>query len=228
MNTISKPKILLALTQTNHYLEHPEIPTGIWLEEAVSFYDEMNKAGYEVVFGSAAGGKVPVDQRSLQADATTLAIAASDGFKAGMENSVSFADIHVEEFVAVYYCGGHGAMWDFPKDKNLKKISETIYANGGYITSVCHGEAGLISLQDENGEPLVKGKKINGFTNEEEGDASLLLPYSPEDEIKKLGANFVNGAPFTEFAVVDQHFVTGQNPMSSRKVARLLLEELAK
>ncbi len=218
----------MALTNVNEYIGHPEHKTGVWLEEATNFYDTVTKAGHEVIFASNNGGAVPIDPRSVQADVATLKIADSVEFKKGMENTIAFDQLNPADYSAVYFCGGHGTMWDFPNSASLMNLSQKIYADNGYIASVCHGEAGLVGLKDENGEPLVKGKKVNGFTNKEEEMNGMvdMVPFSPEDELIKLGANFVKGDPYTEFAVSDQRFVTGQNPMSSKKVAELLVKEL--
>ncbi len=221
-------KIIMALTNVDEYIGHPEHKTGVWLEEATNFYATVTKAGHEVTFASNNGGAVPIDPRSAQADAETMAIAASEEFKNGMNHTVTFNEINPDDYQAIYFCGGHGTMWDFPNSEGLQRLAQSIYSKNGYIASVCHGEAGLVGLKDEDGSPLVKGKKINGFTNEEEdlNGMSAIVPFSPEDELKKLGAQFVNGEPYTEFAVSDQRFVTGQNPMSSKKVAELLIKEL--
>lgn len=91
-----------------------------------------------------------------------------------------------------------------------------------------HGEVGLLNLKDASGEYLVKGKKINGFTDQEEAmnGTTDAVPFAAEAELVKRGADFVKGAPFTEYAVEDSRFITGQNPMSSAKVAKMLVEAL--
>lgn len=223
-------KVLMALTNVDHYLEHPERKTGVWLEEAATFYDILTKEGFEVVFASAKGGQIPVDPASTSVDENIQKIADSEGFRKGLEQSVPFAKIRPEEYQAIYFCGGHGAMWDFPNNRELISLAQSIYAKGGYIASVCHGEAGLVNLKAADGTPLVRGKKINGFTNEEEklNGTDQMVPLSPENELKKDGAEFVKGAPYTEFAVEDQRFITGQNPMSIHKVAVMLANELKK
>jgi len=87
-----------------------------------------------------------------------------------------------------------------------------------------------VALKDKDGTPLVKGKKINGFTDDEEemNGTTSLVPFSPEKELTRLGADFVKGAPFTQFVADDQRFITGQNPMSSTEVGRVLVKELSK
>ena len=223
-------KILIAETNVNQYGNDASRKTGVWLEEITSFYDVVTKAGYEVDFASPKGGKVPVDPHSMHADAHTMEIYNDSKFhKAAFEETRKLSELNADDYIAIYFGGGHGVIWDFPEDEDLQKLAERIYAVGGYITSVCHGEVGLINLRDENGEHLIKGKKINGFTNEEEGmnGTDKILPYLGETELVKHGAEFVKGQPFTEFAISDQRFITGQNPMSSTKVAEMLVEALS-
>jgi len=221
-------KILVVETNVDHYGESSR-GTGVWLEEITSFYDVVTKAGHEVDFASVNGGAIPVDPASARADARTMEIFADPEFHAAaLENTKKLTDVNAGDYAAIYYGGGHGVMWDFPDNADLQKIAETIYANGGYITSVCHGEVGLLNLKDENGEYLVKGKTINGFTDQEEAmnGTDGIVPFHAEAELVARGANFVKGAPFTEFAVEDQRFITGQNPFSSTKVAQLLVKAL--
>ena len=222
-------KVLMALTNVDHYLEYPERKTGVWLEEAAAFYDILTKAGYEVVFASTNGGRVPVDPASTAASPDIQNVTESSAFQEGMQNTIPFSQIRPKDYDAIYFCGGHGAMWDFPDNKELADLAQTIYARGGYIASVCHGKAGLVNLKAPDGTPLVRGKKVNGFTNAEErlNGTDEMVPLSPENELKKDGAEFVQGAPYTEFAVEDQRFITGQNPMSVRKVAEMLAAALA-
>ena len=223
-------KILIAETSVNRY-ESADRKTGVWLEEITSFYDVMKKAGYEVDFASARGGAVAVDPASAEADPETMRIFNDPEFhKAALEATMKFSDVNAEDYAAIYFGGGHGAIWDFPDNAELQNIAETIYADGGYITSVCHGEAGLINLKDKDGKYLIKDKKINGFTNEEEdmNGTTGFLPYAAETELIRHGAKFVKGAPYTEFAVEDQRFITGQNPFSSTKVAHMLAEALGR
>lgn len=222
-------KILIAETNMNQYGADATRKTGVWLEEITSFYDVVTKAGYEVDFGSPKGGTVPVDPASANADPETMRIFNDPAFhEAALVNSKKLSDLRSDDYIAIYFGGGHGVIWDFPDNTDLQSLAESIYAAGGYITSVCHGEAGLINLKSANGEYLVKGKKINGFTNEEEAmnGTDRLLPYSAEDELVKHGADFVKGQPYTEFAVEDQRFITGQNPFSSTKVAMMLVDAL--
>ena len=222
-------KILIVETNVCQYGDNSSMLTGVWLEEITSFYDVVTKAGYKVDFGSPLGGKVCVDPASAKADDETMRIFNDPVFhKEALENTKKLSDLNANDYIAIYFGGGHGVMWDFPDNTDLIKLAETIYKNGGYITSVCHGEVGLLNLKDKNGEYLVKGKKINGFTDQEEAmhGTDKDVPFAAEAELIKRGANFVKGDPFKEFAVEDQRFITGQNPFSSTKVAQMLVEAL--
>lgn len=55
-----------------------------------------------------------------------------------------------------------------PNNKALQNISEQIYRQGGIVSAVCHGVGGLLPLQDDNGKPLIAGRKVTGFANIEE------------------------------------------------------------
>lgn len=223
-------KILVVETSADQY-ENSGRKTGIWLEEITSFYKIVRDNGYDVDFISPKGGAVAIDPASAMADAETESVAHEEYFEQyALKNTKKASDVDAKDYIAIYFGGGHGAMFDFPDDENLIHLAQDIYKNGGYITSICHGEAGLINLKDEGGRYLVEGKKINGFTDEEErmnGTADE-VPFLGESKLRERGANFVKGNAYTEFAVEDQRFITGQNPMSSHKVGKMLVEALSR
>ena len=118
--------------------------------------------------------------------------------------------------------------WDFYDNKELNQIAESIYKNGGFVTSVCHGVAGLLNLKDGKGQYLIANRKITGFTQCEEilSGKHKFVPFETEREAKKRGANFQKKRPFTSYAVQDDRLITGQNPQSGRAVADLLTRAL--
>lgn len=99
------------------------------------------------------------------------------------------SEVNPENYAAIYYAGGHGVIWDFPENKELQNISRNIYENGGIVSSVCHGAAGLFHITLSNGDRLINGKKVTGFSNEEEKLAELdqFVPFLTEDELVKNG-----------------------------------------
>lgn len=223
-------KILIALTNTPTYGDRNDA-TGLWLGEATEFVDEVSEHGFEVDYVSPQGGYVPVDPRSTKkayADANVFARYRSEDFQTrALANSLAPADVHPEEYAALYYTGGHGVMWDFPGSQGLAQLCLSIYNNGGYLASVCHGIAGLLYVRI-NGEYLVSGKNITGFTTTEEylSGKSSEIPFWNERVAKAHRAIFHKKRAFSSYAIQDGRIITGQNPESPRAVARLLLQNL--
>ncbi|MEP6296470.1 MAG: type 1 glutamine amidotransferase domain-containing protein, partial [Ilumatobacter sp.] len=128
--------------------------------------------------------------------------------------------VDASDFDAIFYVGGHGTMWDFPDNDELSAIASSIYTDGGVVAAVCHGPAGLLNIEID-GEKLIAGKRVAGFTNAEEYgmDLSDVVPFLLEDELKAAGADHRAGPDFEENVVVDGRLVTGQNPPSATGVA---------
>ncbi|MBF8808261.1 MAG: type 1 glutamine amidotransferase domain-containing protein [Enterococcus lacertideformus] len=222
-------KVLLVETNVTRY-KGTNDPTGLWLGEAAEFIDEMQKNGIGVDLVSPKGGFVPLDPRSMKyTDEPIMAVYESQDFvERGLKNTLSPSEVNPDDYVAIYYTGGHGVMWDFPDDNALQALALAIYNNDGYITSVCHGVAGLLNIKDKQGNYLIAGKKITGFTTAEEILASKksVVPFLNQKEAEKRGAHFSKKRSYKEYAVKDGRLITGQNPFSVRAVAKLLLKEL--
>ncbi len=135
-----------------------------------------------------------------------------------------------EEYVAIFYAGGHGAMWDFADNKELAEIARKIYESNGIIGAVCHGPAGLVNIKLNNGKYLVDGKKINAFTNEEEVAVKLenVVPFMLETKLTEHGAIFEKSGLWQPHVTVDQRVITGQNPQSAKLVGEAMLKEIRK
>lgn len=219
-------KILVVLTNTIKYLGTQQA-TGLWLGEATEFVDEVTKAGFSVDYVSPKGGFVPLDPRSFKyTDKSTMDIYSSSDFQQrALTNSLKPEEINPKDYQAIYYTGGHGVMWDFPTDQKLQKITNEIYQQGGFVTSVCHGIAGLLNIKDDSGNYLIAGKKITGFTTAEEilAGKRKVVPFLNEDVAKLHRANFQKKRAYKEFAIQDGQLITGQNPFSARAVAKKLI-----
>lgn len=224
-------KILVVLTNHAAYPSRSD-GTGLWLTELTHFYDAARAAGFDMDFVSPAGGEVPLDERSLKwiyLDAAARAHLADPAFMARLKATRPADAIDASHYQAVYYAGGHGTMWDFPTDKALKRISEQIYRQGGVVSAVCHGVAGLLSLTDENGKPLIAGKTVTGFSNREEwlSGVKSQVPFLLEDQLLARGARYKKGfLPFTSYVVTDDRLITGQNPQSSKEIAEAVVKRL--
>lgn len=229
---VVKPhKVLIVVTNHTKFPSRDD-KTGLWLTELTHFYTPMKEAGLEVDIASPSGGVVPLDERSLSwlyTDREADAYLADSAFMALLKSSKPAASVDPAEYVAVYFAGGHGAMWDFRGNAHLKRIAETIYRRGGIVSSVCHGAAALIDLQTEDGLPLIRGRKITGFSNAEEKVTGLesQVPYSLQDALQTQGALYDKAwVPFKSFALIDGRIVTGQNPWSAKAVAAAVLQVL--
>jgi putative intracellular protease/amidase len=228
---MKKNKILVVLTNEDSFGDDPE-KTGLWLTEATEFIEEVEKNGFEVDYVSPKGGKVPIDPRSLEEDnMNEYAKEKMDDEEfsdRALTNSLKPSDINPSDYDAIYYTGGHGVVFDFPDNEDLQKISMEIYKDGGYVTSVCHGIAGLLNIKEDSGDYLIKGKQVTGFTQKEEelSGKESKVPFGTEEEAIKRGADFKKEDPFTSFAVKDGQLITGQNPASGKAVAEKLIKAL--
>jgi putative intracellular protease/amidase len=140
---------------------------------------------------------------------------------ARLDNTLSPNEVQWEDYAAVYYVGGHGPIWDVATDEKIAEIAGRILENNGVISAVCHGSAGLLNIRDSKGEPLLKGKKITGFSNLEERlvRKSKWVPYLLESELKQRGAEYTKALPGFTHVEVSGRVVTGQNPRSAKAVA---------
>ncbi|MGL4740011.1 MAG: type 1 glutamine amidotransferase domain-containing protein [Sarcina sp.] len=220
-------KILVVVTNVSKY-ENTERPTGLWLGEAVHFVDVMEKAGYEIDYVSSKGGYTPIDPHSLSNDFMTEVdwkYYTNSDFMNKLGNTLSVDEVNPSDYDVIYYTGGHGVIWDFPNDTKMQNVAKEIYENGGIVSAVCHGLAGLLNIELSNGKNLVDGIKVTGFSNSEEVAVGLdkLVPYLTETELVARGANYVKGDDWAEFAVSENRVVTGQNPASGAAVAKEVL-----
>ncbi|SNS63814.1 Putative intracellular protease/amidase [Pseudomonas segetis] len=225
-------QILVIMTNHASYPSRADT-TGLWLTELTHFTDVVEAAGYTTVFASPKGGAVPLDERSLgwlYMDKAARKHLQSPAFRARLQNTLPIADIDPARFSAIYFTGGHGVMWDFPKNPDLRRAAETIYNRGGIVSAVCHGVAGLLELRDEQGQLIVKGKSLTGFSNLEERLSGMnnQVPFFLESTLVSQGALYrKNWLPFTSFVITDGRLVTGQNPQSPKAVAEAVVSQLA-
>jgi putative intracellular protease/amidase len=224
-------KILIVLT-SHSALGNTGEKTGFWIEEFAAPYYVLADAGATITIASPDGGQPPVDPKSEAADAQTPATrrfyADPDAIDK-VANTIKLSEIKKDDYDAVFYPGGHGPLWDLANDTNSIALIEGFYNTQKPVAFVCHAPAALVNVKAENGQPLVKGKKLTGFSDSEEEAVGLtkVVPFLLEDELKKLGAHYSKGADWSSYTVQDGLLITGQNPASSEAVAKLLLKTLA-
>ncbi len=219
-------KILIVLT-SHSQLGNTGKPTGAFLKEFTDPQKVFVDAGYTVDFASPKGGIVPIDGMNLD-DQTNKSFLENPTYKSQIENSIPLSTINESEYDAIFLAGGHGTMWDFPNDKNLIKILENAYSSDKPIGSACHGVAGFLNVKDKNGEYIVKGKKVNSFTNDEEHAVSLqdVVPFMLETELTNRGGIFEKSDLWQSHVAVDGNLITGQNPASAIGCAQEIIKQL--
>lgn len=144
-----------------------------------------------------------------------------------LSRTVKLADVEAEGYDSIFYVGGHGPMWDLVDNPVSIALIESFYNSDKPVAAVCHSPA-LFHKVTYKGAPLVKGKRVTGFTNGEEEAVHLthVVPFLVEDELKRVGALYEKAADWQSFAVVDGRLITGQNPASSTSAAQALLKVL--
>ncbi|HEX4001092.1 MAG TPA: type 1 glutamine amidotransferase domain-containing protein [Candidatus Acidoferrales bacterium] len=222
-------KILMVLT-SHDQLGNTGRKTGFWLEEFAAPYFVFRDAGVDLTLASPKGGQPPVDPKSDMPENQTDAMARfkkDAKAQSDLAHTAKLADMKSADFDTVFYVGGHGPMWDLAESADSIKLLESFYDSGKPIALVCHSP-GVLRHVTSNGAPLVKGKRVTGFTNGEEADVQLtqVVPFLVEDELLRLGATFEKLANWQPFAVVDGRLITGQNPASSTSAAQALVKLL--
>lgn len=225
-------KVLFVLTSHDE-LGSTGKKTGFWIEEFAAPYYKLADNGIQVTLASPKGGQPPIDPKSEGEGNDTP---ATIRFNNDVETKQKLAHTSVltlmneEEFDAIFYPGGHGPLWDLANDKTSIHLIESFYRNNKPVATVCHAPGVLRFAKNTLGEPLVKGKKVTGFTNEEEAAVGLtgVVPFLVEDMLKENGAEYSKTITWQPYAVQDGLLITGQNPASSELVAEKLLQLLDK
>jgi len=223
--------VLFVVTSTAHMTGHGRL-TGLWLEELTVPYLALRDAGHRIDVVSTAGGAVPIDPRSVGAEADQVPenqrFRNDPSLSALLQSTRSVNDISFADYGGIFLPGGHGTMWDLPDNQTLAQGISALFASGRPVAAVCHGPSGLIGARLPDGRPLVAGHSVAVFTTQEEAAVGMLnkVPFLLDERLASLGARLVKGEVFQPMAVVDGHLITGQNPASARDTGALLLAAL--
>lgn len=223
-------KVLMVLTSHSE-LGSTGHKTGFWIEEFAAPYYTLKEAGASITIASPKGGQPPIDPKSDEPASQTP---ATIRFKADKElqqllaHTQLLSTVSADDFDAVFYPGGHGPLWDLSTDPDSIKLIENFWKSKKPVAAVCHAPAVLLNVKAENGEPLVKGKKVTGFTNTEEEAVQLtkVVPFLLEDELKSKGGIYSKDKDWASYVVKDGLLITGQNPTSSEAAAEELVKLL--
>ena len=220
---------------------------GFWWSELTHPFYEFTEKGYEIEIFSPDGGRCEPDAMSDPRDASgysasdliTMGFIHTPSLAALIEETKPVARLDVERFDAIVVAGGQAPMFTFERAETLQRKFAEFYERGKIAAALCHGVAVLRYARLSNGEYLAKGKTVTGFANVEEDFADHavwdygmldrgrhIMPWRIEDELKKLGANYVQAGLWRGFAVRDGNLVTGQQNFSGAETARLIVQAL--
>ena len=217
-------------------------PVGFWAAELTHAYKLFTEKGYDVTIASPKGGKVEVDSLSdprdssgySKEDVISLQYLQDKKFNTFLENTKKISDLAEDDFDAIVVVGGQGPMFTFKTETGLQETFLDFYNKGKISAALCHGTSLLLYLKNNNNNnPIIHGRKMTGFTNEEEDFADRVvgkkvMPFRIEDEARKLGADFKKANAFEAFAIRDGNLITGQQQHSGAEVAKLVIEALGK
>jgi putative intracellular protease/amidase len=224
-------KILMVLT-SHDQLGNTGRKTGFWLEEFAAPHFVFRDAGMQLTLASPKGGQPPIDPKSDLPEGQTPAMAArfkqDKAAQEALAHTAKLSDMRSEDFDTIFYVGGHGPMWDLVDNTDSIALIESFYNSGKVVAAVCHSPA-VFHRVKSNGVPMVKGKRVTGFTNGEEEAVHLttVVPFLVEDELKRVGGLYEKAADWESFAITDGRVITGQNPASSTAAAQALVTLVA-
>lgn len=223
-------KILMVLT-SHDQLGDTGHKTGFWLEEFAAPYYVFKDAGAEITLASPKGGQPPIDPKSsdpAMQTAATRRFEEDAAARAALASTLTLDAVSAEDFDALFYPGGHGPLWDLAEDPQSIALIERFQALGKPVGAVCHAPAVLRHVKGADGQALVKGRQVTGFSNSEEDAVQLtaVVPFLVEDMLKANGGQYSKAADWQSHVVVDGLLVTGQNPASSDASAEALLKLL--
>jgi putative intracellular protease/amidase len=223
-------KILIVLTSHSE-LGDTGKKTGFWVEEFAAPYYELADAGAEITLASPKGGQPPIDPSSQLAAAQTQFTHRFDqdeSLKKKLAHTLKLSDVKASDFDAVFYPGGHGPLWDLVKDTKSIALLDAFQQQGKPMALVCHAPCALLNVKLANGDPMIKGKNVTGFSDTEEAAVKLtkVVPFLLEDELKKVGGHYSKGPDWGVYVQTDGLLITGQNPASSDEAAKMLMKLL--
>jgi putative intracellular protease/amidase len=226
-----KPVNILMVLTSHDQLGNTGKKTGLWLEELAAPYYVFRDAQATVTLASPKGGQPPVDPKSELPENQTESMRRfrlDPVAQAEFANTRKLDTVSAEDFDAVFYPGGHGPMWDMPQNPTSIALIEDFIKADKPVGAVCHAPVALVNVRGKDGDYLIKGKRVTGFTDAEEEAVGLtsVVPFLLEDGLRDRGGIFSKGPNWAPYIEVDGKLVTGQNPASSGPGAEALLKLL--
>ncbi|MGW2696924.1 type 1 glutamine amidotransferase domain-containing protein [Streptomyces sp. NPDC001296] len=220
-------KILMALT-SHAQLGDTGRTTGFHLPEAARPWKIFTDAGYVIDLVSPRGGRPPMHGADVT-DSVQMAFLDDASISEQLANTRRPAEVTPSDYEAILFVGGHGAMWDFPGDAALARVTRDVYEGGGVVAAVSHGLAALVDVRLSDDSHLIDGKRLTAFTNAEEEAVGLtsVVPFPLRSRLEERGGRHAAVSHFEANVVVDGSLVTGQNPASAAGVGKATVAVLS-
>ncbi|WP_298316597.1 type 1 glutamine amidotransferase domain-containing protein [uncultured Aquimarina sp.] len=229
-NTIPKRGKILAIVTSTAIMGNTDKSTGYELTELSRAYYVFQANGFEVDIASPLGGEPPVVIDDEDMGLYDFAFLNDREAQYKVKHTIPVDNVNSELYEAVFFAGGKGAMFDFPENASIQSIVRNLYQSDKVIGAVCHGPAALVNVTLDTGRPLLKDKKVSGFTNDEEllliSDAKNIFPFLLQDKLEAQGGVFNEGTMYLENISQENNLVTGQNPWSTWKLAETMISQL--
>ncbi|MCW1962035.1 type 1 glutamine amidotransferase domain-containing protein [Chryseobacterium viscerum] len=225
--------ILLIVTNIEQYASG-HLKTGLWLSELTHIYHAAKEKGWKITIASPKGGNTPIDPESLKPlvlDGISKSYYENPVFMNELAQTKSLDMVKNDSFDCIYLAGGHATMYDFPDNTTLQEILRDQYESNKMVAAICHGVGGLLNVRLSDGEYMIKGKAVTGFDWFEETLARRKneVPFNLEEALKQRNVHYRKAfIPMTSNVVVDGSLITGQNPFSSKEMAKVVVSELEK
>jgi putative intracellular protease/amidase len=229
--TMARERILMVLT-SHDTLGISGKKTGNWFDEVATPYYKFKNVGFDLTLASPKGGPAPIDPLSRDSAYTTEStrkFESDDEAQRALATTFKFNDIDVNDYAAVFFPGGYGQQWDLSNDLKVIRAIETWIEGKTPVAMVCHAPSILRDAQKPNGDPLVKGMNVTGFTDAEDQEIDVFrhLLFSLERALILNGANFKRSERnWVPNVVQDGALLTGQNPASAAPLADALIARL--
>jgi putative intracellular protease/amidase len=221
-------KILIPVT--NHAtLGTTDQANGTYSPELTHALHVFLAAGHEYEIASIKGGKAPMYGTDIEGDSVNDGILNNEAFQNRINNTIPVSQINIDDYDAIYYPGGFGLLSDLATNKDFATLAAQHYEDGGILSAVCHGPAGLLPITLSNGEKLLANKSVTAFTREEEIDFGTIddIPFLLEESLTRNAARFSKVQPWGVFVIEDERVITGQNPTSAQAVGEAVVKLLA-
>ena len=229
-NTVSGRGKILAVVTSTAQMGTSGKKTGYELTELSRAYYVFLANGFEVDVASPKGGTPPVIIDDEDMGRYDYAFLNDPTAQEKTKNTLSMSEVNPDDYAAIYFVGGKGAMYDFPNDPNIQSVVRAHQESGKVIGAVCHGPAALVNVTLVDGQALLQGRSVSSFTNKEElfliPEAADIFPFLLEDKLASKGAEFKEGTMYLENVIEDGNLVTGQNPWSTWKLAETMIKQM--